>query len=301
MFSCDGSRMVAGSTSLGLLVVDRVDRQRGVETDVDIAVPDERELVLPEQREQIVFVAALPHLRDDLHQRNDLLALDAARELQLAQPILIEDPRQRVDALFRLGHDGVAVPQDLRVRDLEQQFVGLGPDRRERCLQDLERLQVRRIVLEIQELRANRPGQQPQHFLDRRDVHAADRTEHRRVGLVWRAMSRRQNTGFTELCHVLVPASADADDHVLVRRPSSARRIHPRDGVRRFQRRNDSFESAEQRESRDRFIIGHRDVLRSSAVLPPRVFWSNPRIIESCRNAVRRVHLPMLVLQQVAQ
>ena len=56
---------------------------------------------------------------------------------------------------------------------------------------------------------------------------------------------------------------------------------------------------AEQPEALQRLAIGDRDVLRAAGVLVEAVLRPHARIVEPGRDAVRLLHLPELVLQEV--
>jgi hypothetical protein len=69
------------------------------------------------------------------------------------------------------------------------------------------------------------------------------------------------------LRHVLVSATADAEQHDVVSRPTGALPLHPCDRVCGLERRDDSFESTEELKSMHRFIVANRHVRGATAVL----------------------------------
>src|SRR5215831_16480475 len=67
--------------------------------------------------------------------------------------------------------------------------------------------------------------------------------------------SRSQDIHFTHLRYVLVSAPADTEQYHVIFGPASSLRGDPAHGVRRLQRGDDPFESAEQTESLERVAV----------------------------------------------
>ena len=73
------------------------------------------------------------------------------------------------------------------------------------------------------------------------------------------------------------------------------------DGVGTFQRGDDAFEFGELHERGECLLVRRVAVVHAALVAQPRVLGADPRIVESCRHRVRRMHLSIGVLQQIAQ
>src|SRR2546430_17105621 len=59
------------------------------------------------------------------------------------------------------------------------------------------------------------------------------------------------------------------------------------DGVRGFERRNDSFGAREQARRIERRLIGYGPVFRAALVRQPGMFWADRRIVEASGNRMR--------------
>src|SRR5947208_9679955 len=91
--------------------------------------------------------------------------------------------------------------------------------------------------------------------------------------------SRCQDTHLAHLCHVLVAASTDAEQHRLIMGPSAVLRRNPAHRVRRLERRDDSLELAQQPEAGERFVVRDGDILRAARVLEVGVLRTDAGII----------------------
>src|SRR5687768_16593551 len=66
-----------------------------------------------------------------------------------------------------------------------------------------------------------------------------------------------------------------------------------------LQRRYDTLIMAQGMECLQRLIVGYSDIFRTIAVLEPRVFRSDTRIIQTGRNGVGLDNLSILILNQI--
>ena len=71
--------------------------------------------------------------------------------------------------------------------------------------------------------------------------------------------------------------------------------------MRRLERGNDSFQSAEQPKPVQRLGIGHGDVGGAAAVLEKGMLRPDAGIVEARGDRVRRMNLAGLVLEEIAQ
>jgi hypothetical protein len=140
---------------------------RLVRREIDVAVTQVGELLLPEHCEEIVLLGRdLPRALEDVEQRHELVALELLEEAQLANPVLVHHPRDVVRRLLRLVQHRLAVPLELRFRHIEHQLVRDLPDGRERRACDFKRAQVRGVVVQIELVGPRRLYQGLEHLLD---------------------------------------------------------------------------------------------------------------------------------------
>src|SRR5215203_2177777 len=102
--------------------------------------------------------------------------------------------------------------------------------------------------------------------------------------------SRPQDTHVHHLRHVLVPTTADAQQHDILGIPAGALALHPRDGMRRLECGDDSLESAQQLETGHRLVVAHRYVSGATALLEERVLRADARIVQTRRDGVCWMH-----------
>src|SRR5580700_294300 len=102
-----------------------------------------------------------------------------------------------------------------------------------------------------------------------------------------------------ENIHILIAAPRKIQDHQLVLFHPRRAANQFRQGMRRFQRRNNSFQSRERARGFHGFAIAHRAIFRAALVREPGVFRTDTRIIQSRGNRVRRRNLPVRRLQNV--
>src|SRR5205823_12419160 len=98
-----------------------------------------------------------------------------------------------------------------------------------------------------------------------------------------------------------VATPADTNEHGIVRAPTAALRREPAHGVRALESRNTPFETTQQLESFQCFVIGNGHVPRAADVVQMRVLGPDPRVIQPGRDRVRRMHLSSGVLQQITE
>src|SRR5256885_16648389 len=71
--------------------------------------------------------------------------------------------------------------------------------------------------------------------------------------------------------------------------------------MRALESGNDPFQTTQQLESFQRFVIGYSHVRRATNVLEISVLRPNTRIVQTGRDRMCRMHLSRRVLQQIAQ
>src|SRR3989338_9535435 len=100
---------------------------------------------------------------------------------------------------------------------------------------------------------------------------------------------------------VFVAAAGEIHDDELVL--SKRRRDFERigDGVRGFERRNDTLGHREQLECGERFLVRGMGIQDSPLVVEVRMLGADARIVETRRNAVRILYLAISVLQHIGR
>src|SRR5207249_966838 len=113
----------------------------------DEVVANELELLLPQQRKQIIPSVRLeiPRAVDGLQQPGDLLLLHAAPERERPHAILEQSPSEAL-ALGELLIDHLVFPKEVGLRHREYQLVSRRPDALKGGLKTLGRPLVHRIV-----------------------------------------------------------------------------------------------------------------------------------------------------------
>src|SRR5205085_2518485 len=98
---------------------------------------------------------------------------------------------------------------------------------------------------------------------------------------------------------VLVAAPGKVHEQHLVARQRGRETGGIRQGMRRFERRDDPLDATAFVECRERLVVGDGDVLRATRVLQPGVLRTNAWIIETRRDGMRLRDLAIRVLQEV--
>src|SRR6185437_3210334 len=134
---------------------------------IHVLVRELREVALPEHRHEIILVRRrLAGALDDLEQLHDFGLFKPGCQPELADAVLVEEPREIVGRLVPelAGDDGVE-PADLGLANREHQFIRLGPHRPKPPAKRVDRAAVDRIVGEIQLLRARGLDDESEQFL----------------------------------------------------------------------------------------------------------------------------------------
>ena len=69
--------------------------------------------------------------------------------------------------------------------------------------------------------------------------------------------------------------------------------------MRRFERRNNSFQTSQRFRCRNRRVVANRRIFRAPLLCQPGMFGPNTRIVESGGNRVRQRHLTIRALQNI--
>lgn|GEM_PF-5031752 len=173
----DGAELIADLLlGLGLLEgiragphVDRlgIENREGVGDDLGEPVVDQGEIVLPQQRQQVVTGIHRQELGSDhrLEEYRQLVLLAAGPQGEHPQPILVQQPGEA----FRLGRlvvDDVVVPVEIGLDHLEYQLRHVGPNGEERASEPFDGALVDRVVREVHLKRPDRLGDDTDQFFD---------------------------------------------------------------------------------------------------------------------------------------
>ena len=159
---------VRGAEIARRAVLDELD---AVAKHLDEGVRNQHELLLPQQRQQVVGRVRRQHPRliDHPQEADDLLRFDAGDERESPQSILVQLPRQSF-GLVRLPEDRGLLPGDLLFLNVEHQSPGHVPDRCKGFGDLLERALVDRVVRQVHLQRALSLGEHPQEFFHGADI-----------------------------------------------------------------------------------------------------------------------------------
>ncbi len=72
-----------------------------------------------------------------------------------------------------------------------------------------------------------------------------------------------------------------------------------REGMGRLERRDDAFEARAELEGVQGLVIANGHIFDAPAVVQPRMFGANARIVQSGRNRMGVENLPVVILQQI--
>ena len=180
---------------------------------------------------------------------SELFLLEALEHLQLADAVLVEEPRHVVTGALAFVEDDAAFPLHLGLDDLQIELVGVLPDRGEASLHRLERARVHRIVREVELVRANGLDEGLEQVGNEMD------RERRLVELVLPGVGwyRRRHVGRSPIS---LTCATSLSPRPLTQSSTASSCVHRSlsstiqlDRVRRFERGNDSLESAQYRET----------------------------------------------------
>jgi hypothetical protein len=99
--------------------------------------------------------------------------------------------------------------------------------------------------------------------------------------------------------HILVTTTGKVDQQDLVFGQGRCQLAGVGQGMARFERRDDAFETAQVVKGLQRLGVVDADVLGAAAILEPGVLRANARIIEAGRNRMRLDDLAVFILQQI--
>src|SRR6185312_884698 len=114
------------------------------------------EVAFPEQGDEIFVAAGLrAHGLERTEKERKLLHLESLAELEGANAVLVEEPRQTLTTAIAFGEHRHILVRELRFSHAEPDAVHLRPERNERRARRVYRAHVHRVVGQIQLKRAH--------------------------------------------------------------------------------------------------------------------------------------------------
>ena len=110
-----------------------VERQSRLTRDINVAVREMGKFLLPQNRQQIVFVRlGFADTRNDIEERLEFVAFETRRQRDFTNTIFIKRPWQRVRRFLRFVDDRYSEPGQLRIAHLQCQRIRFLPNGYER-------------------------------------------------------------------------------------------------------------------------------------------------------------------------